>query len=336
MKYDLGILANQPVPAVVRQVQLAETLGYETVWIADTHLVCRELWVTLTACVLATSRIRIGPGVTVPHTRHVSTTASAVATLAEMAAGRLVLGIGTGDSAAGTLGLSMERMARVATIEQMATALRRLLAGDAVTFETGTAGRIAWLPRPAGVPIYVGASGPKMLAAAGRAGDGVIMYSSTSPPILRAGLDRIAAGARERGAGLADRDVVIWAPMSIDSDARLARDHVRGRVASAMRHPLPVALGPDDQAAIQKVREEYDFYEHATAGSKHRLLVPERFIDMLALAGRPEDVRERVREIARIPEIRRIAVLPQVPGEGFIERERIIRMFAEEVMAHVA
>ena len=99
MKFDIGILGSQPVPTIVRQVQLAEALGYDTAWITDTHLICRELWVTLTACALGTSRIRLGPGIAVPHTRHISVTASAIASLAELAPGRVVLGVGTGGSA---------------------------------------------------------------------------------------------------------------------------------------------------------------------------------------------------------------------------------------------
>ena len=50
MKFDVAILATEPLPDVVRQVQLAERLGYDTAWITDSHLVCRELWVTLGAC----------------------------------------------------------------------------------------------------------------------------------------------------------------------------------------------------------------------------------------------------------------------------------------------
>ena len=53
MKFDIGILASQPLPVIVEQVRLAETLGFDTAWIADTHLVCRELWVVLTACAAA-------------------------------------------------------------------------------------------------------------------------------------------------------------------------------------------------------------------------------------------------------------------------------------------
>src|SRR5918992_1017067 len=113
MKFDVAILGTQPVPDIVRQVQLAERLGYDTAWITDSHLISRELWVMLTACALGTSRIRLGPGVTVPHSRHVSVTASAIVSLNELAPGRIRLGIGTGDSSAGTLGLKMEKVARV-------------------------------------------------------------------------------------------------------------------------------------------------------------------------------------------------------------------------------
>src|SRR5437867_1732432 len=75
VKFDIAILGTQPVPVIVRQAQLAERLGYDAAWITDTHLVCRELWVTLAACAVATSTITLGPGVAVPHSRHVSVTA---------------------------------------------------------------------------------------------------------------------------------------------------------------------------------------------------------------------------------------------------------------------
>lgn len=336
MRFDVGILATQPVPEIVRQVQLAEALGYDTAWITDTHLVCRELWVTLAACAVATSRIRVGPGVTVPHTRHASVTASALATLEELAPGRVVCGIGTGGSAAETMGLTIRRTARVATLESVATTVRRLLATQAVTFESGREGRLAWLRHPRPVPLYLAGSGPRMLTAAGRLGDGAIMYASTSPPILRAGVERIAAGARESGRALSALDVGLWSPMSIARDARLARDHARGRVASALRHPLPVPLPPEDQAVVDRLRAAYDSFEHATAASKHRELVPDRFVDLFALAGAPEDVAAQVRRVMTVEAIGRIIILPQVPDGALLDREGILRLFAEEVMARVA
>jgi 5,10-methylenetetrahydromethanopterin reductase len=335
MKFDIGILGNQPVPAIVRQVQLAEALGYDAAWITDSHLVCREMWVTLGACAAATKRIKLGPGVTVPHTRHFSVTASAIATLQEMAEGRIVLGIGTGGSSAGTMGLSVQKVARVATLEAMVTSIRDLIQKRTMRFESGTEGRIAWLDRPAPIPIYVAGSGPRMLAAAGRLGDGVIMYATTSPPILQAGLRCIGEGATRAGKRVADMDIALWTPTSIGWDRGLARDHVRGRVASAMRHPLPVALSAEDEAVMERLRANYNSFEHAIAGSKHRELVPDRFIDLMALAGTPAEVVEQVRRIQQVPEIRRVILLSQVPGTDFIEREAILKMFAEEVIARI-
>jgi 5,10-methylenetetrahydromethanopterin reductase len=336
MKFDVGILADEPVPSIVRQVQLAESLGFDTAWIADTHLVCRELWATIAACAVGTSRIRIGPGVTVPHTRHISVTASAAVTVSELAPDRVVVGIGTGDSSAGTLGLSMEKMARIATIEQMTRSLRSLMASESIVLETGHAAHIEWLDGPQRIPLYIGASGPKMLHAAGRLGDGVIMYSSTSPSILRVALQRVGEGAAASVRQLSDLDIVIWAPMSIAHDGALARDHARGRVASALRHPLPVPLGEADAMIAKKVREEYDFFQHATAAAKHRMLVPDHLVDLLALAGRPEELVERIQAIEEIGAIRRIAILPQVGGKDFMKRDDILRMFADEVMGRVA
>lgn len=336
MRFDVGILATQPLPVIVRQVQLAERLGYDTAWITDTHLVCRELWVTLTACALATSRIRLGPGVTVPHSRHVSVTASAIATLADLAPGRLVLGVGTGGSSAETMGLRLAEVGRVKNLEAMARALRRLLAHEDIVLERGTAGRLAWLDGPRPIPLYLAGSGPRMLAAAGRLGDGAIVYATVVPEVLRPALARVAEGARASGRTLADLDVALWAPMSIGRDRARAREHVRGRVASAARHPLPVRLADEDEAAIRRVRAAYDAFQHATAASVHRALVTDRLVDLMALAGAPEEVAAQVRRIMTVPEVRRIIVLPQVPGSGFGEREEILRLFAEEVMARVA
>ncbi|HWO04820.1 MAG TPA: LLM class flavin-dependent oxidoreductase [Methylomirabilota bacterium] len=335
MKFDVGILASQPLPVLVRQVQLAESLGFDTAWIADTHLVCRELWVTLAACATGTSRIRLGPGIAVPHTRHISVTASAIATLHELAEGRVVIGIGTGGSAAETMGLSVGKVARIATLESMAQALRRLLGRESIRLDNGTDARLAWLERAPAIPLYLAGSGPRMLDAAGRLGDGAIMYAGVAPWLVEAALGCVKAGARSAGRAPEELDVAIWAPTSIAPDRALARDHVRGRVASALRHAFPVAWSPEDQAVIAQVRAAYDSYQHASAASKHRLLVTDRFVDLMALAGRPEEVREQVLAIMGVGGVGRIILLPQVPGQDFVEREDVLRLFAEQVMARL-
>jgi len=331
VKFDVAILATEPLPDVVRQVQLAERLGYDTAWITDSHLICRELWVTLAACATATSRIRLGPGVTVPHSRHVSVTASAIATLHDLAPGRVVIGVGTGGSSAQTMGLSLAQVGKAATLERTAVALRRLLQGQTARFETGIEGRLAWLDAPRAIPIYLAGSGPRMLETAGRLGDGAIVYATVSPDVLKVALERVVAGARAAGRAPGDLDVALWAPMSIGRDRQRARDHARGRVASACRHPLPVRLSDEDEAAMRRVRESYDAYQHATAAARHRTLVTDRLVDLMALAGTPDDVAAQVGRLRGVAGLARVIAFPQAPGDGFAAREEILTMFAEAV-----
>ncbi len=139
-----------------------------------------------------------------------------------------------------------------------------------------------------------------MLETAGRLGDGAIVYATVQPDVLAPALARVAAGAAAGGRDLSDLDVALWAPMSVGRDGTLARDHARGRVASACRHPLPVRLSHEDEAAIRRVREAYDAYQHATAGSRHRTLVPDRLVDLMALAGTPQEVREQVERLGTV------------------------------------
>jgi alkanesulfonate monooxygenase SsuD/methylene tetrahydromethanopterin reductase-like flavin-dependent oxidoreductase (luciferase family) len=155
------------------------------------------------------------------------------------------------------------------------------------------------------------------------------------PDVLGPALAHVAAGARTSGRELGDLDVGLWAPMSIGRDRALARDHARGRVASAARHPLPVRLPDEDEAAIRRIRDNYDAYQHATAGSAHRTLVTERLVDLMALAGTPDDVREQVRRLQAVAGLSRVIVFPQAPDAAFGAREEILTLFADEVMARL-
>jgi alkanesulfonate monooxygenase SsuD/methylene tetrahydromethanopterin reductase-like flavin-dependent oxidoreductase (luciferase family) len=62
--------------------------------------------------------------------------------------------------------------------------------------------------------------------------------------------------------------------------------------------------------------------------------VPDRFVDLIALAGTPQEVREQARRVMQVREVKRVIILPQVPGSG-VEREDILRLFADEVMARL-
>jgi len=193
--------------------------------VIDSQLLCREVYLTLGACLANTTTLRVATGVTQPATRHPSVAASALATLAEISGGRAVMGIGTGFSSLRTIGLPA---AKIAEVRDYVTAVRRLLRGEAVGFGNGTEGRITWLDQPVDVPVVIAASGPRMTRSAAQFADGVILHQGISPDLL----DRAVGWARE---GNADPpEMSCWVPYSMADDPREARDRVRARVAGAL------------------------------------------------------------------------------------------------------
>src|SRR5215831_17179116 len=81
-----------------------EANGFEWLGVADSQSVFRELYVALTLAALNTERVRLGPLVTNPQTRHLVVTASAISSIDALSGGRAVLGLGSGDSAIYSIG----------------------------------------------------------------------------------------------------------------------------------------------------------------------------------------------------------------------------------------
>ena len=139
-----------------------------------------------------TSSIGLGVLLTNPVTRHPSVTASSIATIDELAPGRVELGWGAGDTAVRLIGL---RPAKVAEMESGIVLMRRLLDGEQV--EVG-AERPAQLPFHRPVPIWLTAGGPRTLEMGGRVADGVFIRVGTHPALIEDSVARIRRGACER------------------------------------------------------------------------------------------------------------------------------------------
>src|SRR5262249_12966934 len=96
----LGLLClPRSVASAVADARLAEDVGFSMVGVADSQSVFREMYATMALCAQGTRRVRIGPSVTNPITRHPAVAASGIATVDEIAPGRAFFGLGSGDSA---------------------------------------------------------------------------------------------------------------------------------------------------------------------------------------------------------------------------------------------
>src|SRR5438093_3757647 len=178
-------------PAAVQHVEhavLAESLGYERVWFYDSPALYEDVWTVLALAATRTTRVGLGPAVVVPDLRHVLVTASAIATLEELAPGRAVVAIGTGFTGRMVLG---QRPLPWAYVERYVRQLRALLRGEQVEVD----GRLVQMihpdgygpARPIATPILVAANGPRGLKVARELGDGVMCVVTPQP-----GWDRCA------------------------------------------------------------------------------------------------------------------------------------------------
>ena len=309
----LALWGTEPIDRLVAHARKAEAIGFESVWVIDSQLLCREVYVTLTAIALATSHIRIGTGVTQPVTRFPSVTASAMASLQEISGGRAMLGVGTGFSSLRTLGLAP---ARLAELKAWVTVVRTLLRGETAVLEGGTTGRIEWLTGPTGVPVLVAASGPRVSRAAGRLADGAILLQGVSPDLLARGRRLLDEGALSAGRDPADVEASVWSAIGLAEDPRAARDQVRGRVAGAVVNVDIDAFSGVERDFVAGLKAGYAYGQHASPNADHAASMPDSLVDRYAIAGTPSDVRARLRSVLDQPGIGRVILTPQVPGPG--------------------
>ena len=192
VRVGLRIPPCRPIPEIVTAVQRAEELGFDEVWFPDSQLLWRDAFPMAAAALAGTDRITVGIAVTNVVTRHPAVLASAARTVAELAPGRFVLGVGVGNSSVLPVGL---RPSTGAELRDRLGLVRSLLAGQEVDF-SGVSGR---LRDPLPVPLHMAASGPKNLRLAGEIADGVILLSGVAPARLADAAARVAEGAQQAG-----------------------------------------------------------------------------------------------------------------------------------------
>jgi 5,10-methylenetetrahydromethanopterin reductase len=179
MRISCGLI---PGPHCIAQAQLAEELGYERVWLADSIAIYEDLFIWLGQLARSTERIGLGTGVLVPHTRHLMTTASSIATMEELAPGRMAYAFGTGASARWVIG---KKPLTLKYVRNYMVALRGLLRGEVVEYD-GAQMQMIHRPglapaRPIDVPLLLSAAGPKGQAIAREIADGLMTFSGGVP-----------------------------------------------------------------------------------------------------------------------------------------------------------
>jgi 5,10-methylenetetrahydromethanopterin reductase len=329
------LLPHEPPERLVAIARLAESCGYDHLWLADERFF-REVYASLALCAVRTARIRLGPCVTDPYSRHPALTAMAIATLDELSDGRAVLGLGAGISGFAELGVRRDKPARA--IRETATLVRRLLAGETVSLCGEVvqfhAGRLDFAPARPGVPMYVASNGPLGQRAAGAVADGAIMEGCGTAGEARALAAEVRRGADETGRDPAVVELVARLNACIADDGKAARDVLRPRVARTLgAGRLKFAtLESEGLALPAEARAPVAGVPYRAGLTPYRSIVPlvtDRHVDALTLAGTVDEVAEHVVALGRAG-IGQVAIHPLEPPGGTVDDT--IRRFGEEVL----
>lgn len=331
VKFGVGLFPTEPLQRMLTLVTLSEQMGFSCAYIGDSQMIWREPYVILGAAAMVTKHITLATGVTNPITRDLGVLAAAWVTLRETVGDRVLVGIGAGDSSVETLG---KKPSTLANLERSIGVLRDLMSGKTITSaETNAEVRVTYAAGQKPIPIYPAVSSPKIHRLAGKIGDGAIVLVGVDPHFLRASRQELEAGAAEAGTTLKDKKfrVVCWTPCSILDDGRAARSAVKAHVARILKRKLPFELDAEAMEVVNKIRQQYEYYEHMVVGTAHGETVPDEMVERFAIAGTPKEAREQIERLAATGLVDEIAIIPHTQDPRY--RDRIIKLVGEMIPA---
>jgi alkanesulfonate monooxygenase SsuD/methylene tetrahydromethanopterin reductase-like flavin-dependent oxidoreductase (luciferase family) len=279
---------------IVECVRLAETLGYDSAWMAEGH--AGDQFAILAACAGATTRIALGTAISSVFVRSAPTIAMAAATVDQLSGGRLILGLGSSHKVQveGEHGLVFDRA--IPRLRDTVAIVRALLHDGVVSHK----GEVIDIPRfelwftplRKAVPIYLAALFPAMLQIAGELAQGVLLTYPTLASGRRAA-ENVAIGARRAGRRPEDVEIASLLPCQVAGSAEEARERLRPALAFYVSffpryHRLLAEAGFGD--AVAAVKAAWDRGDRDGAAR----LVPDALIDAVAVAGPPAECREKI------------------------------------------
>ncbi len=286
----------------IELVKYAEEKGFEAVWQAESRLV-RDAIVPMAAFASHTTRLKVASGVTNNWTRNIGLLAATFLTLDDLAQDRIICGIGAWwDPLASKVGITRRKplMAMRETVE----VLRRLLNMETVTFH----GEFHYVDgiqldvvhsrkEPRNVPIYIGATGMKMMELAGEIADGVCLNYLVHPDYNLRAMDALEKGAKKAGKSIDDVDRPQLMICSVDHDRKKALDGARKMMTQYLgQQPHLMKASGVSQELLDEIHEvlTWPATDEEIEAAMH--LVPDDVVQMCTASGSPEEVKAKVRE----------------------------------------
>jgi 5,10-methylenetetrahydromethanopterin reductase len=296
LKFSLHSLHGgvKSVDEIHKRAQRAEEMGYDGIFLGESHLSSIDSFQTLASCAMLTQRVLLGIAVTNMVFRHPTVLAGAAASLNEISKGRAILGLGTGDGPVYTQGLKATPMKQ---FEEGVKLIRHLVRGNSARFPTGEFGISFTIKEPA--PIYVSAEGPKGLQLAGRCADGVILGTGFDLRVFDWAKKKIREGTESAGRDEKEVSILAAGMLCVGDDGKEARRIVRNRIANRAHHNFRFTLETvpaEELDGVKKFMAGFDVMKPM----EDRVdpdLVNDYLVGRFSIAGTPVECIERIEEL---------------------------------------
>ena len=300
---------KHPIRHEIEAARYAEDKGFSEIWQADTRL-ARDCVVMMSALLAGTSRLRIGSGVLPIYTRNPAVIAATWSTMWELAGltpegeSRVMLGLGAWwEPIASRVGTPRRRPLQamrenVEAIRALFTMEEVSYSGEFVTLDRVSLDVAYGDPGPRDIPVYIGATGPRMLELAGEIADGAVLNYMVPSDYIRSAVGHVEAGAARAGRSIddIDRPELIVCSLS-DSDPGEAMTAAKSLVAYYLgTEPHIAEASGADPGLVERVREIVGW--PATEDDYRRAvpLIPDDLARSMMAVGSATECRDRVDE----------------------------------------
>ncbi len=286
----------------IKLVQYAEEKGFEAVWQAESRLV-RDAIVPMAAFAATTKKIKVASGVTNNWTRNIGLLAATFLTLDDLAQDRIICGIGAWwDPLASKVGIN--RRKPLSAMRDTVDVLRRLLNMENVTHHSEfhhvdgiQLDVVHGRKEPRNVPIYIGATGMKMMEMTGEVADGACLNYLVNPAYNLRAMDALERGAKKAGRSIDDIDRPQLMICSVDNDRKKALNGARKMITQYLgQQPHLMKASGVSQELLDDIHQvlTWPATDEQIEAAMH--LVPDDVVQMCTAAGSPEEVKAKVRE----------------------------------------
>lgn len=293
-EFGVGFIGENSINENIKYAKQADQMGFTNCWIAEDYFY-GGVYTMATACVAATENINVSIGVLNPFTRHPAVIAMESAALYTYSGKRLTLGLGGSNKVwiEQQAGIPFTRV--VSKLDEAITIIRKMVNGETVNHDGENFHlRDVFLrvPNAGSLPIFMGVKSEKLLRLAAKKADGVVLSIGASLPYIKWVKEQLEQGAKEVGRNLDDFSIAAYFVILIDEDRDKARALCRERVAYMIGlhgdHPIMRIAGLTPEQ-IEPFREGF------LTGNHRADLVTEEMLDTFAIAGTPEECRQKLR-----------------------------------------